>query len=264
MLTAYFYHKTTGVPLTDPLVTVSVTLANMNNDTKVLDNASMSPSSAFPWAYRNSYAIDKEIDYMAYYSCSDSSYITSVDKLYIPSSSVWGGWGSINISGIQTSIRNSRDSIVEEIGKFTESFKSQFNETNSYIEIAKEEINDKIESIEIPEAILEEKEAKKALKIVTSIDKKLSGYIESEMEKEDDNSKEFIKQQIDEIMKDKKEKEEAKMKEEEEDKKILEEIKAEFDKQDEEEKAEKKKELEKELEETLKEAEEIKKELKTL
>lgn len=48
MLTAYFYHKTTGVPLTDPLVTVSVTLANMNADTKVLDNASMTPSSSFP------------------------------------------------------------------------------------------------------------------------------------------------------------------------------------------------------------------------
>jgi hypothetical protein len=86
MLTQYFYHKITGLPLTDPLVTASVTLANMNSDTKVLDNAPMTASVSFPGAFRNTYSPNAEIDYMAYYSCSDSNYIPSVDKVYIPKS----------------------------------------------------------------------------------------------------------------------------------------------------------------------------------
>jgi hypothetical protein len=48
MLTAYFYHKITGLPLTDPAVTVSVTLANMNQDVKILDNVTMSASVSIP------------------------------------------------------------------------------------------------------------------------------------------------------------------------------------------------------------------------
>jgi hypothetical protein len=88
MLTQYFYHKITGLPLTDPLVTASVTLANMNNDTKVLDNAPMTASVSFPGAFRHTYSIDTEIDYMAYYSCSDSNYVASVDKLFIQARAV--------------------------------------------------------------------------------------------------------------------------------------------------------------------------------
>lgn len=48
MLTAYFYHKVTGLPLTDPGVTVSVTLANMNRDVKILDNVTMEASTSIP------------------------------------------------------------------------------------------------------------------------------------------------------------------------------------------------------------------------
>ena len=162
--------------------------------------------------------------------------------------------------------------IIEDIEK--SDLAKKIDDTNSHIDIAKWEISDKIDSIEIPEAILEEKEAKKAIKIVTSIDKKLTSYIESEMKEKDDItqiSSEFIRQEMEDKMKEKADKEEEKRKDEEEkrleaeqDAKLLEELKAEFDKMEEEDKLEKKKELEKELEETLKEAEEIKKELKTL
>lgn len=196
MLTAYFYHKTTRVPLTDPLVTVSVTLSNMNTDAKVLDNSTMSPSSSFPWAFRNSYTPDAEVDYMAYYSCSDSNYVPSVDKVYIPSSGRGGGGGgTINISGIQTSISNSRDSIIKEFDKklieMEERIKQEFNDTNSHIDIAKEQVITTIEGIEIPESVLEEKEAKKAVKLLTTVDKKLTGYIDMENKDKYDLMKEF-------------------------------------------------------------------------
>lgn len=101
MLTQYFYHKTTGEPLTDPLVTASVLLANMNNDTIVLNNAPMTASTSFPGAFRHTYAIDTEIDYMAYYSCSNSNYIASVDKLFIQARGGGGGGGvSVNYGAI--------------------------------------------------------------------------------------------------------------------------------------------------------------------
>lgn len=97
MLTAYFYHKTTGLPLTDPAVTVYVTLANMNQDVKILDNAPMTASTSFIGAFRHGYAVDTETDYMVYYSCSSTDYIPQVDKLFIPRTGVVGAGGaSIN------------------------------------------------------------------------------------------------------------------------------------------------------------------------
>lgn len=196
-------------------------------------------------------------------------------------SEVRGGWGggSINISGIQTTIRNARDTIVQEIGKAKDETLTSINETNSHIDIAKWEITDKIESIEIPE--LEEKEAKKVLKIVTDTSKTLKSYIDSEMKEKEEVgaiSRELTKIEMEEQRQliekkmqeeeDKKKEEEEKKKEEEEQKleeaRLAELLNQEFDKLEEQDKDEKKKELEKELEETLKEAEDIKKELKSL
>ena len=131
-----------------------------------------------------------------------------------------------------------------------------------------------LDAIDIPEVTFEEKEAKKLVKSLEKLDKKVSTYIESEKKEKDEIgaiASEFTRLEIEdaknekekEIEKKRKEEEERKI-EEENDKKLLEEIKAEFNTQEEQEKEEKKKELEKELEETLKEADEIKKELKTL
>lgn len=270
MLTAYFYHKTTGLPLTDWLVTVSVTLANMNNDTKVLDNAPMTASTSFPWAFRHTYAIDTEIDYMAYYSCSDSNYVASVDKLFIQARSVWGG-GWINLSGITGSITNLQKNIIKKIEEIPQ---VDLSEIKSHIDIAKTEVIDTIGNIEQPEYEMEEKEAKKAVKLLTTLDKKVTNYIEDEMKEKEELSiltRELNKLDIEDEMKSKEEKrkeeEEKKMKEKEH-KKMLEEqakmLEIEFDKLDEEEKEEKRKELEKELEEAKKEVTEIEIELKSL
>lgn len=277
MLTAYFYNKTTGLPLTDIWVTVYCKLADMNSDTLLLNNVTMSASTSFPWAFRYQYAINQEIDYMVYYSSSDSNYVAQVDKLYIPATR-WGGGASINIQWIQTTISNSRDSIVQEFDKkladAINKIRAEFNDTNSHIDIAKSDVIYTIKAIEIPENTFEEKEAKKLAKTVEKLDKKITTYIESEMsEKEEINaiSREFTRIEMEEAKKEK-EKElehkkimEERMKmEEEEDKKIMEAISMEFDKQEKEDMEEKKKELEKELDETLKEAEEIKKELNSL
>lgn len=270
MLTAYFYHKTTGLPLTDPTVTVSVTLANMNNDTKVLDNVPMTASTSFPWAFRHTYAIDTEIDYMAYYSCSNSNYIASVDKLFIQARSIWGG-GWFNLSGVTGSITNLSKQITKQISELPQ---LDINEIKSHIDIAKDQVITTIESIEQAEFVQEEKEAKKAIKLLTTLDKKVSSYIDSEMKDKEELgaiSKEFTKLEMEDAKREKeKEMEHKKMMEEkekmekEEDDKLLSEIKSEFDKQDEQEKEEKRQELERELEEAKKEVTEIEKELKTL
>lgn len=279
MLTAYFYHKITGLPLTDPLVTVSVTLANMNNDTKVLDNAEMTPSSSIPWAFRHPYNLDMEIDYMAYYSCSDDNYGEKTTQYYFPASrSVGGGGGSINISGIQATIRNSYDKISTEFDKklieMREEIRNEFNETNSHIDIAKTDVIDTIKAIEIPENVFEEKEAKKLAKTVEKLDKKLTSYIDSEMNEKDELSaiaREFTRLEMEDAKKEKEKEiehkkmmEEKQKMEEEEDKKIMELIKQEFETQEEQEKEEKRKELEKEIEEIEKEKKEKEKELNSL
>lgn len=270
MLTAYFYHKTTGLPLIDPLVTVSVILANMNNDTKVLDNAPMTASTSFPWAFRHTYAIDTEIDYMAYYSCSDSNYVASVDKLFIQARSVWGG-GWINLSGITGSITNLQKNLIKKIEEIPQ---LDLSEIKSHIDIAKTEVIDTIESIEQPKYKQEEKEAKKAVKLLTTLDKKVSSYIDSEMKDKEELgeiSKQFTKLEMEDAKREKekeiehkKRKEEEEKMEEEQDKKLLEEIKLEFEKADEQEKEDKRKELEQELQEIEKEKKEIEQELKTL
>lgn len=194
----------------------------------------------------------------------------------------WGGGGfSINYGTIQNSIYNARDKIVEEMEKKKVETLDAISETNSHIEVAKDETIGKIESIEIPEAKLEEKEAKKVLKLVTSVDKKLTSYIDSEMKEKDEINQitaEFTKQEIEDRKQEKlrmeeeqKMKEEEKRKEEEEQKKeeelmkaIEEEVKDEFEKQDEMEKEEKKKELEAEIKEMEREMKEKEKELKSL
>lgn len=270
MLTAYFYHKITGLPLTDPLVTVSVTLANMNNDTKVLDNAEMTPSSSIPWAFIYNYTLEREIDYMAYFSCSDDNYGEKMTQYYFPSARGIAVWSKSTQYDFNAQDRKN----IQDLLDLKKDLEKYFNDTNSHIDLAKEQINDKIESIEIPEAKLEEVEAKKALKLIQNVDKKLTSYIESEMEEKEEIgalAREFTRQEMeDEMRRKEKEKEHEKMMEEkkkmeeEEDEKLLELIKKEFATQEEQEKEEKRKELEKELEELEKEKKEKEKELNSL
>lgn len=196
MLTAYFYHKTTGLPLTDWLVTVSVTLANMNNDTKVLDNATMSPSASFSGAFRHSYPLDKEVDYMAYYSSSDSNYVASVDKLFIPATSSWGGgWFSINYGVINWHVTKKVNELDEKVMKELELLKwndkeiyNKINETDSHIELAKVAVIDTINSQETDDT-----EIIKSLGIIKSNLTKLSQFVRNEAQKEKEMEKEWMK-----------------------------------------------------------------------
>ena len=172
---------------------------------------------------------------------------------------------------IQTSIKNSRDSIIQEfetkLQDMREEMRKEFSDTNSHIDLAKSDVIDTIEAIEIPETIFEEKEAKKLAKSLKELDKKVTSYIDSELSDKDEYKAvrdEFTRQEL-EDMKQEKIKHEEKMKmEEEEDKKLLELIKKEFDTQEEQEKEEKRKELEKELEKIEKEKKEKEKELNSL
>lgn len=183
----------------------------------------------------------------------------------------WGAWTTINMSGITWTITNLKNDIAKQISELPQ---VDLNEIKSHIDLAKTDIIDTIEGIEIPEAKIEEKEAKKAVKLLTTFIPKVTDYIDKDMKEKDDTSaiiRELNKLDIEDEMKMKKEKrkeeEEKKMKEQEH-KKMLEEqakmLELEFDKLDQQEQEDKRKELEKELEETLKEAEEIKKELKSL
>lgn len=260
-LVAYFYHKTTRAPLVWWRPTVL--LVNARANSVCVNNQVMTEITAMPWAYYHPYEIDSEIDYIGLYDPQNTDYLPSVDKLFIPATR-WGGWGgSINISGIQATIRNSGEKVIKELS-------DKIKESEEYICKDMEEkkldiqpIIDKIESIEIPEFKMEEKEAKKAQKTLEKLDKKISSYIDKEMSEKDELSaitREFTRLEMEDAKKEK-EKEiehkkmmEEKMKmEEEEDKKMLEMIKSEFEKQEEDEKEEKRKELEKEIEEKKKE-----------
>lgn len=273
-----FWMDTTTAPWV-PLTGLSATINIRNTSWTLLVNNE--PMIELGWGhYIYTFAwYNSGVDYV--YDCNpwatayiESGVTNNIEQL-ISEIRVWGGGGGfINYEAINSNIRNSTKTITEELTKNHTQTLEKFNETNSHIELAKTSLSDKIESIDIPEVILEEKEAKKIAKSLETLDKKVSSYIDSEMsEKEEIGAiaSEFARLEMEEEMnkkkreaEDKEREEEEKKMEEENDRKLLEEIKAEFDTQEQQEKEEKKKELEKELEETLKEADEIKKELKTL
>ena len=281
--TSHFVDPSTWLPITG-LTGVTTTILQRNDDntyTKVVDTEPCVEIMEGWYHYVFSTIADKFYLYAIYPNDSrlqpESGFVDKrLNNLDQAVSDIrWGGWGSsINYGTIQNTIYNARDKIIEEMEKKKVQTIEAINDTNSHIDLVKTDISDKIDSIEIPEAILEEKEAKKAIKLIASVDKKISSYIDSEMkEKEEIGAivNEFTKQEMEDKMKEKKEAGEKKKKEleekkmeEEADKKLLEEIAMEFDKQDEEGKEEKKKELELEIKELEKEMKEKEKELKTL
>lgn len=215
-------------------------------------------------AYRESGVTDKRLDH--------------IDKNLSDIASGGGGGGGYASQAIQSSVSTLGKRIekkIEDEHTLTREFIArENNETHSHIDLAKEATIAKIEGIDIPESILEEKEAKKALKIVTSIDKKLSGYIDSELKEKDELgalARDFTRMELKdrkaekEQMKQEKIQEAAdKEKEKEQDTKELELIKSEFDKQEEQYKIEQKKEIEQEIKAKEQEVAELEKELKKL
>lgn len=269
-----FWMDTTTAPWT-PLTGLSATINIRDvSGNLVVDNQPMTELWGGHYVY-TFVDYNKWVDYV--YDCNpwatafrESGVTNNIEQL-ISEIRTTGGWFSINYGAINAHTSNKVNEIKEQLTKIPT---PDINEIKSHIDLAKNEVITTIESIEIPEVKVEEKEAKKAIKLLTTLDKKVSGYIDSEMSDKEELgaiAKQFSKLEMEDAMKEKEKEmehkriiQEKERMEAEQDEKLLEEIKSEFDRADEKEKEEKRKELEKELEETLKEAEEIKKELKTI
>lgn len=277
LFTAIWHNTTTwpGTPLTG--LSATITIRDKITNTIVVNNEAMTEIGLGEYDYTFT-TMDgtKPYSYVMNPN-STSAYIVSgfVDprmaKLDTNISDImWWRWAGV-LNWVTTSINGLKKSITDKIDKIPQ---VDLSEIKSHIDVAKDDILNKIEDIEIPEAILEEKEAKKAIKLIQNVDKKLTGYIDTEMKEKEQLgaiAREFNRLELEDSMKEKeKEMEHKKMMEEkakmeaEQDQKLLEEIKKEFDLQEEQEKEEKRKELEKELEEIEKEKKEIEKELKSI
>lgn len=270
VFTAYFLDSSTApwTPLTG--LSATITIVDVADNSTAVNNVAMTEIWLGFYKYVfTGYSNSK--DYV--YSCnpnSSSTYIQSwvtdrrLDYLDKPLSNIIGAF-NINKSskydfGMQD--RMNLEKIVQKI----EQEKIDFTP-----------ILDKIDSIEIPEIPeikLEEKEAKKALKLIENLNEKFTSYVDKEMSEKDELdaiTREFTRIEMEHQEKKMKHEEEMRQKEIEDKKKeeemdiaLLEEIKSEFAKLEEEDKAEKKKEIEMELKELQKEMKEKEKELKSL
>lgn len=285
--TSHFVDSSTWLPITW-LAGVRIVIKKKIWDytyTKVVDNALC--TEVWDWWYN--YEYDGLENYFYVYAIYPNDSRVQPESGYVdkrqnyldkPLSSIIG---SFNVGGktSQYDFGMQDRKNLEELTKLKDLIESKIEETKTHLDIAKLEITDKIESIEIPEVKIEEKEAKKVLKIVTDTSKTLKSYIDSEMKEKDEIgaiSRELTKIEMEEqrqMIERKMQEDEKKKKEEEEKKKEEEEKKAEyarlaellnkeFDKLEEQDKEEKKKELEEELKELEKEMKEKEKELKKL
>lgn len=115
-----------------------------------------------------------------------------------------GGGFSVNYSAINshttsksTELKKYIDEKVDILKENHKEIYDKVNETDSHIELAKDEVIDTIKAIETQE--IDEKEAKKAIKLIQGVDKKLTSYIESESsEKSQEDEKEM---KIEELIK---------------------------------------------------------------
>ena len=265
-----FWMNTATAPWT-PLTGLSATITIRDTNGNVAVNAQPMTEVGGGWYKYEFTAMDVTKDYLVTYNPWATAYIESgvTDKRMANLDSAitdirTGRWFSVDLSPITRWLGN--------ISKQISSIKLEEREVDL------NPILEKIDEIKIPEfpelPTFEEKEAKKLLKLVNTLDKKISEYIDSVNQSKEELSEiadEFTKLEMEERMKEieyekekKMEEEERKKMEEEEDKKLLEEIAKEFDKLEEEDKIEKKKELEQELKEKEKEIKEIQKELNSL
>lgn len=266
--TAFFIDSTTApwTPIEGLSATITIRESNDPYAVVVNDEAMIEMGG---WHYIYTFSgMSTEKDYV--YTCDPNSSlafieswvtdkrINSLDRNISDIKGSW--WFSIDYWVINRNLSNSINSIKTHIDtKISEIPSVNITEIITKLDDA----ISKIESIEIPEFNYEEKEAKKAVKLLNSVAKELKTYIESQNKKEDEIM--AITSELNKLdMEHKKEMERKKKEEEEENKKIVELLNAEFDKMEEEDRIEKKKELEEELKEKEKEMKEIQKELKSL
>lgn len=197
--TSHFVDPDTKLPITG-LSGVTITILQRNDDntyTKVVDTQACTEIS--DWWYQFVFSAIQDKFYLyAIYPNDDRVQPESwfVDKRLnnldgaITDIRTGGGWA--NLSGISSTISNSSKYTREELKKYIDEKVWIVVEKidNKNLDITP--ILDKIDEIEIPETILEEKEAKKAIKLIQGVDKKLTSYIESEInEKKQEDEKEI-------------------------------------------------------------------------
>ena len=274
--TAYFIDATTApwTPLTGLSATITIREADAPYTVVVNDEAM---TEVWGWHYIYNFSSMNTLkDYV--YTCDPNSSLAFIESWVtdkrinnldqnISDIRSWWGWfrNTVNLTGVTTSINN----LSKKIDALSE---KEIDFTDLYGKL--DDAISKIDWIEIPEFNYEEKEAKKAVKLLNSVAKELKTYIESQNKKEAEImaiTSELNKLDMEDAMEEKKkemehkkEMERKKKEEEEENKKIIELLNAEFDKMEEEDRIEKKKELEKELEEMDKEMKEIEMEKKEI
>jgi len=148
MIAVFFYNKTTRVPWT--WLAPTVTGANLSTNTLVLNSATMT-ESVLPWWYTHPYNIDTEINYAFNFEPNNANFIYAFKESFLPARAGWGGGFSVNLSGVTGSISNLGKLVKDENDKLKDFITKENNDTNSHIEIAKGEIIDTIETIEMPE-----------------------------------------------------------------------------------------------------------------
>lgn len=189
--TSHFVDSSTGLPITW-LTGVTIVIKKKTwayTYTKVVDNAACTEV----WDGWYNYEYDDIQDFFYLYAVypndarvqPESGFVDKrLNNLDQAVSDIRGGWGgfSINYGTINGHTTNKVRELYDELIKHKAELEKWFTETNSQIEIAKEEITDKIESIEIPETDLSD--LNKSLGVARQQLTKLSEFVRKEAESE--------------------------------------------------------------------------------
>lgn len=198
--TAFWMDTTTApwTPLTGLSATINIRDVNWN---LVVDNQPMTELGWWHYIYTFT-GYNPAVDYV--YDCSPwatayiESWVTTNTEQLISEIRVWGGF---NTSGIQTSINNSKNTIIKEFDKklleMEKKIKVEFNDTNSHIDVAKDDILNKIDDIEIPEADVSE--ITNGIGVLKQRFTKLSEFLRKESDMEKEWMKKELESKIEEI-----------------------------------------------------------------
>mgnify|MGYP002359912567 FL=1 len=189
--TSHFVDPSTGLPITW-LTGVTITILQRNDDntyTKVVDTQACTEIMEWWYHYVFSAIQDKFYLYAIYPNDSrvqpESGFVDKrLNNLDQAVSDIRGGWGgfSINYGTINSHTTNKVKELYDEFKKHKAELEKWFNDTNSHIDIAKWEITDKIDSIEIPKTDLSD--LNKSIGIARQQLTKLSEFIRKEAENE--------------------------------------------------------------------------------
>jgi len=200
-----FWMNTATAPWT-PLTGLSATITIIDDTWVVVINAEAMTNLGVGWYKYIFTSMDVNKNYL--YTCNPwvTAYIDSgvTDKRMnnidsaISDMRVGGGW-SVNLSGVTASISNIWKRIDKSQEEIIAKIESSQEEIENKIDSEKLDISpilDKIDSIEIPEYCNDEKEAKKSNKILTALNKKVSGYIDKEKSQNEQEMQEKMEEHM--------------------------------------------------------------------